>query len=247
MTDSPEDLNEERIEISFAKVFPPTDLLGHFVIALSAAMNDLLLSNKLLAGELEDRFTPAERIAILRMVVGQIWETVELVRAADKVDQIKKFLDGLATASNDPTAVTVQLALLRGQTGSWRGPIRNVLRTTRNKTWHYPKPGDEGLGAALTAFAEAEDKGLLRFGPKMPSIRAEFADDILLDLAFAQPLKVRPVPKATLSQLFKDLSEGVVAIIHLAQWIGVRYLNERPEGWRKLEPGEPASGTSGIP
>ncbi len=233
---------EQRIEISFAEVFPPSDHLGHFVIALSAAMNDLLLSNKLMVGELEDRFTAAERIAMLRTVVGQIWETVELVRAADKTAEIKTFLDGLAVASPNPDAVTAQLALLRGEIGAWKGSIRSVLRTTRNNSWHYPKPGDVGLQAALEAFGKDDDKGLLRFGPLMPSIRAEFADAVLLDLAFAQPLRVRPIPPETLSQLFRDLSEGVVAIIHLAQWIGVQYLNERPDGWRKLEPGEASPG-----
>jgi hypothetical protein len=33
-------------EVSFADAFSPDDLLGHFVIGLGAAQNDLLLTNR---------------------------------------------------------------------------------------------------------------------------------------------------------------------------------------------------------
>src|SRR3954471_23017564 len=87
----------ERSSVSFdlATVFPPTDEVGHFVISLAAAQNDLTSTLALLFppdNPDDPRVTPAIRASPVRTLLAQIWETQDLVRVASKKPTIKKFM-----------------------------------------------------------------------------------------------------------------------------------------------------------
>lgn len=211
----------------FSAVFPPDNPVGQFVIGLAAAMNDLLLTNRILFAQDSEpeEYHAAERLALLRLAVAQLWETHLLIAAADKTPQVAAFIDRLGDEyPGDRLSGQDLLAALRGRTGAVAPETRNILRVARNLTNHYPKPGDVELTQVLRDLAKERETGELTYGERMPTLRALFADDVVLRLAFPGGL-IQDRPR--LGALFSALSDSVVAVIHLAQVAIDLWVNEQ--------------------
>jgi hypothetical protein len=109
-----------------------------------------------------------------------------------------------------------------------------VLKVARNSTFHYPKAGDRALVEVLTDLANHDFEGEIVCGEKMPSMRAQFADLAMLNLA----LNELGEPKENAyAQLATALSETVIAIAHLAERAIYLRLDERDDvTWEEIPP-----------
>ncbi len=217
----------QRARFPFAIAFPPEDAVGHFVLGLAAAMNDLNLLNSLLWPPEDvdrDDFTEPERGALIRMLLAVVWEAHLLVASASKLPAVSEFLDAVAHAYPSGKRFSGQelVGFLSGAAGATAPAVRNVLRAARNATFHYPRVTNKALSAALRDFDGAE--GQLVRGEHMPSVRATFADEVLLHLALRG---VEPPGEEGIAGLFSALGATVVAIIHLAQVATDLWLDQR--------------------
>jgi hypothetical protein len=180
----------KRARFNFADVFRAEDPVGHFVIALGAAMNDLLLINSLLfpSHDPNGDFTQSERISLSRMLLATVWEVHLLVANDTEWPEVVEFLDRVADRYPTDREYSGQelVASLRGESGATAPALRNVLRVARNSTFHYPKAGDEALIKVLSELAIAETDGEITCGDKLPSLRAAFAEQVMLDLALEE-------------------------------------------------------------
>jgi hypothetical protein len=208
-------------------VFTPASKVGHLVVGLGAAMNDLLLQNTLLMppdNPHRDDLTEPERLAVLRTILGLIWEVHLLIQAAEQDDAARTFLDEVAAKYPDGKQYTGDqlLAFLRGEAAATAPHWRNLLRIGRNSTFHYPKPGSDEMNNALARVADRETRFV--WGDRMPSLRAEFADEVLL---FGLLLPA-DADEQLLRDLFADAASTIVAIVHLAQIAIDEYLSRFP-------------------
>jgi hypothetical protein len=91
--------------------------------------------------------------------------------------------------------------------------MREVLRVARNATLHYPKPGEPELARVLQGFADDEVTGEFIVGQTMPTLRAAFADEVILRLALRE---VSSFDEQGIGGLFKPTADTELAIIHVA-------------------------------
>lgn len=214
-----------RVSFDFSRAFPADNSVAKFVLSIAAAMNDLLLSHRLIDGPAGSELLPGERMALFRQIVGQIWEASVLVRAADKDRHISTFLDGLPVGHPDPDRFGVDLAALRGKRGPYGGPILSVLKATRDWTWHYPKPDDARLSDALTSLARESSTGALEFGATTDSIRATFADEVLFRITLVHGGVATDEP--TFQEFANDIMTGALAVIDVAQTAAAAWFRDR--------------------
>ena len=101
------------------------------------------------------------------------------------------------------------------------GHLRPRLERIRNSTSHYPWPGEDDLVEALASAANQEGAYEVQMSP-MASIRASFADDVLMR-SFGED-------EGSLRDLVGGLTALVVASIRLCQSIIDAYLGSLPPG-----------------
>src|SRR5262249_36747624 len=147
-----------------------------------------------------------EYVYLLRLVAGHVWETLLLVQKASERESIRAFLDGLPDEARDLHARLLNAAADR------HGEAFKTLALVRNKSWHYPEPTDKELRRAVTEHAD--DVGYLEAGAKMPTIRAVFADEILVSMW----TRYSGDDLDALGAIYEHLGELIVAIVHLAQY-----------------------------
>ena len=174
------------IDFDIAEVFPVDDPVGHFVLSIAAAHNDLLTTHiaTFPPEEPDDpRVTSAIRVTLLRQVFAQIWETHLLVQKASELAEVDAFLTRVAADYPGELDGDELVSILRGR--GWRDTtrVRQVLRTARSTTDHYPKPGTAHIVTALESAAGSNAVGCLTLGERMHTVRAEFADEVLMHAA----------------------------------------------------------------
>lgn len=172
--------------------------------------------------------TPGENAYLLRSSASHVWELLQLLAAAEKIEAVKDFLAALPKPAQDH--LDTLRALLAGT-----GPaeLRETLVLTRNKSWHYPLPSDKELRRALRELSPY--RGVLEAGEKMPSIRAIFADDVMVQFAtkFARD-------REELGRVLSGLADLTIAFVHLTQYALDWHLASLPdEAVRHYAPGEP--------
>lgn len=218
-------------DLEFERAFPPDDLVGHFVISLAAAHNDLSFTNRILyppANPDRSGLSEAENIALLRQLLAQLWEVHLLVKTASEIPEVDEFIERLGREyPGDKLDGSHLVAVLRGDGGASVPRFRNVLRIARNATNHYLKPGDTDLITALESLRG--QKAILRTGERMPDVRAEFADEVV----WRAGVHVDDVD--ALAELFAATADSVVAVVHLAQaamdiWLGERGMHPVSDG-----------------
>jgi hypothetical protein len=217
--------------------FPPDERVGQFVIGLAAAMDDLQLLHSLLFPPDDpnrDDFTASERSALMRRLLGTIWEAHLFVEGASRYADVAAFLDEVKDSYPDGQTYSGDelLTLLRGGAGATRPELRNIMRVARNATFHYQQVGSDEFRDVLTALAD--ETGEFSGGEKMPSIRMNFAEDVMLNLA----LRDLDQEGIDFEEIAKSLAPTVIAVVHLAQvaadlWLGAR-------GGLRFEPVEDA-------
>lgn len=214
-----------RAQFRMGDHFAPDDRVGQFVIGLATAMDDLQLFNSLLFPPDDperDDFTVSERSALMRRLLGTIWEIHLFVQDAAGSPEVAIFLEEMRKAYPDGQTYSGEdlLALLLGNAGATRPELRNVMRVARNSTFHYEKVGSDAFHDVLVELAD--QTGDLTGGEKMPSIRNAFAEDVMLNLAFRD---LNEGGAVTFDDIIELLAPTVIAIVHMAQiavdvWLG---------------------------
>lgn len=222
-----------RFEFDIADAFLPEDPVGHFVISFAAASNDLLMTSKRLfppEHPEENGLSPAEEMALLRLALGQIWETHLLVKAGLKDPTVTAFIERLGEEyTGEKLDGLTLLDLLKGENGGTAPKHRHVIEVARSYTFHYPKPGDPRLVDALKTLDAQGKDGVIRHTELMPSIRFEFADEVMLRVTMEPVLD----DEKALRELLADTRDTLLAILHLAQTAVDVWLSESGAAIRK--------------
>jgi hypothetical protein len=160
-------------------IFPADDHVAVFLVALSAALNDLLHAAKAIASgdahapgtrEIEE----AERLYFLRLSLAQIHEVRETISQGRKTAEIHAFLNGL------PEDVQHNLERLTDPHPDGRCWIPATIKYVRNKTHHYEgKWGWDDLRWAMRQVADQET-GISLTNEQLSGLRLDYADLVMV-------------------------------------------------------------------
>ncbi len=199
-------------------LLPSTDPLSRFVTVLAAALNDLLFVNGLLMGP--DRSTSeGERQYLFRTAIAHLWELSLTLAEWAREPDVQPFIDALSDDGHQDFDAIVQVA----RAGS--DPFLRTIAHLRNAaTWHYAPPKKpRSIEKALKAAADHE--GRLRFGAKVGTIRADFADEIVLQFAVQQFPGDDEAQLAALRQFHSRVAELMSAAIRAVQEVLVLFFD----------------------
>ena len=215
------------MDAEFNVVFPATDPVGHFVVSLAVASNDLVQVRALL--EVSSGYA---QIANLRQILTHLREVHVLVEAAIGAQPVASFVGRVASACTDGSLIgSTLVGLLTGEVGVGEPRFRNVLRMAREWSTHYPKPNDPALVDTLRTLAAQTAAMPSAGGSTEPSDRFAFADEVMARLAFPFP---ETVAEERLTQLLGSAADIASAVIHFGRTAVATWSSERL--------GDPATG-----
>jgi hypothetical protein len=167
-----------RLVFKIGEAFPASDPVAVFLVALSCALNDLLLTNRLLVGGGNDpdphEISTAEQQFLFRMNISHVWELRESIRHARKRGEVEAFIDALPGTAE---AALAAIDNVNTDDAQW---ISAAMEHIRNQANHYGgKWNWDDLEWAMGAVADVEG-AIEMAGPRLVEARFAFADDILL-------------------------------------------------------------------
>lgn len=147
-----------------------------FLVALASALNDLLLTNRLLLDGSDDpdphEVLAAERQFLLRLSISHVWELRESIKHSRKRSEVEAFLDTL------PDEARSDLARIQDVNTGQAQWISAAMKHIRNQADHYGgKWNWDDLEWAMGKVADVEGAIELT-SPKLVGMRLAFADDI---------------------------------------------------------------------
>ncbi len=209
-------------------LLPETDPLARFVTVLAAALNDLLFVNGLLLAR-EDSTLEGERQYLFRTAIAHLWElSLTLARWRDQ-----PVVQPLIAALGQDARHDLDAVLAIATPGD--DPVLKTIAHLRNTaTWHYAGPKNQKwIEKALRLSADHE--GSFRFGTTMGTIRAAFADEIILQFAVHQFPGDDQAQLAALRQLYMRVAALMTAAIRLVHDVLVAFFEARKDqihfGW----------------
>lgn len=204
-------------DATIADLFPATNTVARFVLAMSMARNDLDTSLRdALTAANEDRQDFSYRVRLV---------TSHLVEALDSLSAYAEHADVRKLIQRVPTQRASDLSTARGtvqKVGS------HALAGARNNTFHYPSP--------KSRFSPSSDEQLRDVISRMGGQRAllhldhrtehavwtvGFASEVALALAMARHSADREEARAQ----FSNTSKGAVAFTHWADALLVAYFD----------------------
>lgn len=166
-----------RLVFKIGEAFPADKPVAVFLVSLSTALNDLLLTNRRLVGG--DDIQPglndigaAEQQFLLRSSISHVWELRESIRHARKNSDVEAFIDTLPEAASDA------LTTIQNPNTSEAHWIVSAMEHVRNQANHYGgKWNWDDLEWAMTRLADND--GMIEMtSPKLAEMRLAFADEI---------------------------------------------------------------------
>lgn len=224
--------------------FPADNPVAVFLVAMSTALNDLLLTNRQLLGGDDSEpglyeVDPPEHLFLLRSSISQVWELRESLRHARKQDAVEKFLANLPQKSKQ------HLAAIEDPNRDDAPWIEEAIKHIRHQTNHYGgKWNWTDLEWAMDKIADGEG-AIEMSSSKVAGMRLRFADEIA-----AQHL-MRKFPEyaegvsaevdneaiqARLRTLFTAIGEFTSAALAFICQAIEAYFEALPEGVIRAEP-----------
>jgi len=166
-----------RLVFKIGEAFPADSSVAVFLVALSTALNDLLLTNRRLVGGDDDKsgindVGAAEQQFLFRSSISHVWELRESIRHARKQNPVQTFLDGLPQQAKDA------LAVIENPNANGANWITAAMEHIRNQANHYGgKWNWDDLKWAMANLAGA-DGTIEMAGSKLAGMRLMFADEI---------------------------------------------------------------------
>ncbi len=141
--------------------------------------------------------TEPESVYLVRLVVSALFEFLRLLDKGTTDPDIKELLGSLSDEGK------ADLRRVRSL-----GHLRPHYERIRNGTLRYPWPSDETLAAALASLDQQEG-ALEAVQRSMASIRATFADDVLVQWLVEDPEgdKTDTLLKSELEELISGLAD----------------------------------------
>jgi hypothetical protein len=112
---------------TFAEIFPPTDPVARFTVAMAIARNDLRYV-LFRAGEAVDHDL-REANYLIRLATAHFFEAERALREWSKDKDVKQFLDALPAEAKQERKKALSVIQKTG---------KGVLEHTRDRTFHYP-------------------------------------------------------------------------------------------------------------
>jgi hypothetical protein len=211
-----------QLKFRIGDAFPAGNAEAQFLTAISSAYNDLIFVNGLLFVRPLPEWTLAERQYLLRTSFGHLWELSVTLKAWLQLEPIQLLVEGL------PEDVRADLSKLLSLASPGEDPVAKTVASIRNNaTWHYAKP--DCIKPIARALREAADlEGLLEYEESTGSVRALFADEILLQIT--TQFFSDADGEAAVSTVYRDVSELMAAAIRLVRDLLVLYFSRLPPG-----------------
>jgi hypothetical protein len=220
---------ERSIEFEIGMLFPPDDRIARWMTVCCIALNDTLPSSVRLTEQLEHPDVPAwSNVYLIRLVASHLHEAGKFLAESERKlgTELTEFLGGLSMGGRRDYETVKSL---------WpgnQGEFGKRLRTLRNHFFHYaemlPHAEDyESLRGAITRLT-AHNSRIVE-GKYFKDFRAEFADDVATELAFAGD--------AGLREFVLELSETVAAFMNFFREALRLYIDRSPSGsYRVVSP-----------
>lgn len=148
------------------------------MVNMGAALNDLLLVNRLLISRLDAENEPLaghEAQYLLRTSIGHLWELALCIKAWSSTPAVVALIDSLS--QDERRKLNDVLAISKPS-----DPVSKTIVHLRNAaTWHYATPSKaKNLRWALREAAQSE--GAIEFGKTYANYRASYVDEVLVQL-----------------------------------------------------------------
>lgn len=237
-----------RIVFNIGDAFPPTDPVAVFLVALSTALNDLLLTNRRLVSDGDDGgdddelnlrdVTAAERQFLLRLSVSHVWELRESIRHARQQSEVEAFITALPDTARSDLA---RIQDLNTTSAHW---IRAAMEHTRNQANHYGgKWNWDDVQWAMTKVGDRD--GAIEFTtPNLAGMRLTFADQVAVQPLTRKFPEFAQDPAAEVSDeqlnarirtLFTAVQQATSAAIGFTNAAVKAYLDGLPGGVVRVE------------
>ncbi|MGH3849084.1 MAG: hypothetical protein ACRDRT_05180 [Pseudonocardiaceae bacterium] len=203
-------------------LLPSSDPVSRFVTVVAAALNDLLLVNRLLL-EPDGATSDGERQYLLRTAIAHLWELSSTLSQWSDEPAVELLLAALSKDARQDLDTILAIA----SPGS--DPILKTIAHLRNTaTWHYAGP--KNARWIRKALGEAADHvGSFRFGATMGTIRADFADEVFLQFAVQQFPGDDDAKLAALRLVYQRVGALITAGIRTAYEVLVAFFQDRRE------------------
>lgn len=169
----------DRLLFRIGEAFPHTDPLAVALVAVAAALNDLVTTGKWLV-DLFDRDDDqaetgeAERLYLLRLGIAQLYETRETIKHARKQSAVSAFLDAL------PVEIRADLDSVMDPNTSEAPWLSQAIKHIRHQTSHYGgRYNWDDVAWALEKAADIES-GITNSTGTVAGTRLHFADEVVI-------------------------------------------------------------------
>ena len=202
--------------------FPAGDAEAQFLTVISSAHNDLIFVNGLLSVRPLPEWTSAESQYLFRTSCGHLWELSVTLRAWLQQEPIQLLVEGL------PEDARADLSKILSLASPGDDPVAKTVASIRNNaTWHYAKPSS--IKPIVRALREAADlEGILEYEESTESVRALFADEILLQIT--TQFFSDEDGETAVRTVYRGVSELMAAAIRLVRHLVVLYFSQLPPG-----------------
>jgi hypothetical protein len=223
--------------LTIGEAFPAGNAAGEWVLILAMAMNDLVT----LDGKIHDALDKEEPGAsyFFRLLCGTLRELWRLFQVADEDRDVAELIDELVDQARADYDAVRELFVRPDATDGEPNPrswAELHLKDVRDRTFHYPRVGDDDLHDALTTAADEEAR-FLNAGARP----FEFADVVALQFSFGdinQPGERERYEEIVTTA--KQIQERLISVVWNALGAHLRSVGLEP---RRLEaaPEGPAS------
>lgn len=202
-----------RFRFRFRDAFPPDSRLAHWLVMISAGLNDLVLVNRWLTAGLANDAPAHENLYRTRLSAMHGFEVAKFLRDGMAEQEVVAFVGTLPSVARADLETILSLF---DEANPVRKEFRRHLESSRHLFSHYEELKNKSVRKALKAFAD--EHGEMVVGDRLAEHRALFADDIGVLLFFSVD------DEAAFRRFASDLADFTTALMRFCEEALVAHL-----------------------
>jgi transcriptional regulator with XRE-family HTH domain len=219
--------DRERVVFDYRDLLAFDDPVARWITVVGLAWNDLEVANRRLITGLSAHGPHRQNFRDSRVVAACVWEISEFLRESDSEDNFPEVIEFIGRLPAD-VRKDYRDALAPTDPDGGDAWFRTKLVKARDKASHYPALGRRDLKTALRKLAN--EKGSIEAGGRFSDVRADFADDVAVNLFFASdPHRWQE----EFERFVEQLREAVLPLLRFLWSALAAYLQQHPGTWKR--------------